>query len=268
MIPYKNHIYGIIFYLKCQEKKEKSHGQKGKDMDKTRQRLKKRRSEANRREKDDRDRRLADEFNDYYKKQGLRCFSRKQILAAYKQVERESAMSAMTALTVTTLRAAHKYLGYGARRLWRVATEITARIAWVGNNSRTIPQLDEELRLDAHIICSDFWNGDRHIPNDIGYEEYQRRDAVLRTVPYVLPIFIHAVFYTLFTNPISRQSIRLERITQNICDSVKYGIENDTISAYRSELRDIGFIISEQGRFGCAAIDRDEYDRGLKRINL
>lgn len=236
-------------------------------MDKVKQKLKKRRRQEVMRQKRDKEKQLADEFNSYYREHGMRHnFSVKAVNHAYRTVERESTMSAMLAMTVVTLRAARKYLKFGAIRLWRLSAEITARIGWVGTGGRSISQLDEELQLDAHIKCSDFWLYSPNIPENVGLEEYQRRDAVLKTAPHVLPIFVHAVYCTLFKFPISRRSVRLERITRSICDSAKYGIEHNKIKEYREELASAGLYISEKGRFSSNKITEDEYKKGARRI--
>lgn len=235
-------------------------------MDKLRARAKRRRNEQRRKEAAEADKNLAKEFNDYYAERGMRHnFSPKDIRRAYKEVERESTCEAIVANTIVTLWVMNKLYGYGGQRLFRLASEITIRVGWVGRNERSIKQLDEELRLDAHLRYTDYWK-QPNISKELPIEEYQRRDAVLKTVPYTLPIHLHAVFYTLFSDTITRRSIRMERITSMICNTVKYAVENNLLDSYRADLEQHGFKIDMQGRYGGKGVKEEEYNRYMKRI--
>ena len=235
-------------------------------MDKLRAKAKRRRNELRRKEAAEADKNLAKEFNDYYAERGMRHdFSPKAIRRAYKIVERESTCEAVVANTIITLWVMNKLCGYGSQRLFRLASEITIRIGWVGRDERSIKQLDEELQLDAHLSYMDYWKKP-DISKGLSMQEYQRRDAVLKTVPYTLPIHLHAVFYILFSNTISRRSIRMERITKMIIDAVKYAVENGTLDSYRADLERHGFTIDMRGRYGGKGVKEEEYNKYMKRI--
>lgn len=237
-------------------------------MDKLKQRAKKKRRNLKRHAAEAEKRRLADEFNEHYKSQGLRHnFSPDAVWKAYKDVERDSTCRAIVASTIITLWVMRNEFGYGSLRLFRLASEITIRVGWVGRNERSMAQLEEELLLDGHLDCSKYWEG--YKPNiDKWLEpcEYQRRDAILKTVPHTLVIHMHAVFYTLFKNPITRRSIRLERIAKRVSNTLKYAIENGRLEKYRADLEHCGFYIDMEGKYGCKNVEQCEYEKYMKRI--
>lgn len=237
-------------------------------MDKLKQRAKKKRRNLKRCAAAEEKRRLAEEFNEHYKNCGLRHdFRPDDIWRAYKDIERDCICGAVVAATIITLWVMRDEFGFGSLRLFRLASEITVRVGWVGRDERSMAQLEEELRLDGRLDCAKYWDGyNPNIEKGLRAGEYQRRGAVLKSMPYTWVIHMHAVFYTLFKNPITRRSIRLERVARRVSNTAKYAIENGRLEYYRADLERCGFHIDMEGKYGCRNVEQCEYEKYMKRI--
>ena len=235
-------------------------------MDKLKQRAKRKRLMQKRREAAEADRQLAKEFNEHYKALGMRHdFTTVNIKRAYNEIKREITCESIVASTIVTLWVMNKLYGYAGQRLFRLASEITIRVGWVGRGERSIAQLDEELQLDAHLRYMDYWK-EPDLPDGLSQAEQQRRSMILDTVKYVLPIHLHAVFYTLFSDTITRRSVRMERITGMIIGAVTRAVTTGSLEHYRKSLENHGFKIDMKGRYGGERVTEVEYNKYMKRI--
>ncbi|MCH5213057.1 MAG: hypothetical protein J1G06_08575 [Oscillospiraceae bacterium] len=235
-------------------------------MDKLRAKAKARRREERVRAEREYKKDLARWFNDKFKEQGLKHrFKPNEISRAYRNLQREIAEEAVVTNSIITLYVMRRLHKFGALRLHRLAGEITVLVSDIGLDRRTLPQLEEALRNDAHLDYCDYWNKEA-IP-DVHGASAQRRNLLIASAQHTLPIQLTAIFYTLFpVGSISRKSVRMERITQNICGTVRRAIESGTIDAYRRELEGCGLKISMKGQFGSNKLSEEESDRLQRRI--
>lgn len=238
-------------------------------MDRIRLRTKKKRRRERENATVEENRRLAEEFNEHYKKLGLKHdFKPEQIRRAYDEVERRSVSIAIMTNTIAVLWIMHRHYGYENRSLCSLATQIMRRVNWVGNKERSIKDLDEELKYDARLDCAEYWNTDTDIDKSVCSAERQRRESVLRTMPKIFPIHMHAVFYELFDNPIARKSEKLDRIARLSSSAAKYAVEQGKQGEYRNELAACGFYIDERGRFSGRDVTSEEYKRFVELLEM
>lgn len=236
-------------------------------MDKLKQRAKRKRLIRKRREAAEADRQLAKEFNEHYKALGMRHdFTVANIKQAYNEIKREITCESIVTGTIITLWVMNRLYGYAGQRLFRLASEITIRVGWVGRGERSIAQLDEELQLDAHLHYMDYYWYKPGLPDGLSLAEQQRRSTILDTVKHVLPIHLHSVFYTLFSDTITRRSVRMERITGMIIGAVTHAVTNGSLEHYRKSLENHGFKIDMKGRYGGERVTEVEYNKYMKRI--
>lgn len=152
-------------------------------MDRIRLRTKRKRRRERENATVEENRRLAEEFNEHYKKLGLKHdFKPEQIRRAYDEVERRSVSNAIMTNTIAVLWVMHRHYGYENRSLCSLATQIMRRVNWVGNRERSMKDLDEELKYDARLDCAEYWNTDPDIDKSVCSAERQRRESVLRTM--------------------------------------------------------------------------------------
>lgn len=239
-------------------------------MDKIKRRKKQKRKVQREKERRAEAARLAQEFKVHFKEQGLRTdFSDREIKKAYDKVEKETISHAVGTEMIVALWVVRKKLGYSNRRLCRVATMMMQRVNWVGENSRSIPELDEELIADAKLDCKEIWKEDKaNVDIGVDHDERCKREVEYRKAPYVFPVFMHAIFYELFKNPISRPSKRLTEIAQAIAAGTKRAIEKGNIKGYINDLADCGFKIDMKGRFGGEDVTPDEYAKYVRMLAL
>ncbi len=231
-------------------------------MDKTRARLKRKKRQTAEAAK----RALAKEFNEHYKARGQKKFSADKISRAYDKLEKQSICEGIMTDTVMTCWVMRKLYRWGAKRLFRLACEITLRVGYVGRNERSIAALADELKYDAHFDCAGYWEKELVIPKGTPSGEAERRTLAAKTAAHVFPIHMHAVFYLLFKQPITRKSRRLDRIAYRISNAVTKAIADGTVDNYRKELEKAGLAISETGQFKAKGMSEEEFERYMRRI--
>lgn len=143
-------------------------------MDKQRAKAKARRRAERAREQREYKKDLARQFNDKFKEQGLKHrFKSDEIARAYGDLQREIAEEAVVTNSIIALYVMRRLHKFGALRLHRLAGEITVLVSGIGLNRRTLPQLEEALRNDAHIDYCGYWNK-ASIP-DVHEEPFKHR---------------------------------------------------------------------------------------------
>ena len=238
-------------------------------MDKLRQRAKRKRRREREKAEMQTNKRLAREFNEHYKKLGMRHnFKPAQVRRAIDSIEKAAIRTAIMTDTIAVLWAMRTECGYGNRRLCRLATEIMRRANWIGTGDRSMRHLNEELKDDAKLDCSEYWNSDTEVDAIADKAERQRRRAILKTAPTMFSIPMHAVYYELFNNSLVRKSERLDKIARLASAAAEDAIINDRLGYYQAELEKCGFYINLHGRFSGRDVKREEYEKYAKMLQI
>lgn len=238
-------------------------------MDKLRQRAKRRRHMERERLIAEENKQLADEFNERCKKLGIyHGFKPKQVRRAVDKIKKDSIRTAIMADTIAILWVMRTQYGYGSRRLFRLAGEIMLRITWVGAGERSIDQLNDELKLDAKLDCSAYWTEEAEIDKTVNRAEQQRRNTALTTAPMMFPMPMHAVFYELFKQPLTRKSAQLDKIARLASSAAREAIMYGTLDKLQAELNKCGFYIDTDGKFGGKDVLPEDYQKYRHQLKI
>ena len=231
-------------------------------MDKTKLRIKRKRQQARRREREAELKDITERLKERFKEEGIKPKHIKptEVMREYNRIQRNSTATAIWYNTICTLYCMHKLYGFGKRRLFRMAIEITVRVNNIATVQRSIPQMTEDLKLDAKLDARSYWK-DIEYSDRLTPERKAELECIAMGIPHLLTIQMYAVHLAL-----NFKKTRMNRLCEMVPDAVRFALANDSLNNYIEELNKCGFYIDLNGKFGARGIKEEDYTKFKKRI--
>lgn len=171
-------------------------------------------------------------FKDASEGKPVKPCKKRDVVRAYRQLEIETNVKAIVYAIVAVLYVLHTVYGWGATKILRHARSIYRYINIVGADERSIPQMAEELQIDAGLDAYKLLDN---------YEPYggQSKDkqkiaeiyAMSEKISLVLPMILYALYYNE-----GWKAKRMNRVGSEVRSTLIDMLETDCCETMRKHL--------------------------------
>lgn len=211
--------------------------------DKRAARLKAKRSNERKKQKEAETRMIIDSFNDLCRKHGVKNnrLSKEEILKANNEIQHDLEREANMICVVATLYVMNKKFNYGAMRLYFLAQEITRRMTNAYSCERTAYQFEEEMQLDCKLYVRERFSEKPEFTGTL--EHIEKANALWTSISVILNIAMYAAY----------RKCNFKRKKMNeLCDYtiklIKLIIDKENLNDYRNALFKSGLHMTAAGR--------------------
>lgn len=169
---------------------------------------------------------IMEKFKAAAKKQGLRTkYSKESVWRAFNTMDRELVALSIVYCMTAVAYCLRKSCGWGQTRLVQYMQAVHKYIGVVGQQSRDIPALSEELKIDAGCDCASLFEGYEPFKGkDVGIKRLSEGQVIFQKIEYVFPMMLYTLYYDY-----GWKEKRMNRLCQAFKETIIDIIENDAI---------------------------------------